>query len=206
MILWTLQKYEAYESLLKNGKLISNYDLSMAADCYEFDYAYKWMINQMNIKLNIENTNCPIWLWYQYDGIKNKKPDMRRTAHDTKGTKLVRLTLNIDENKVLLSDFSLFHFVLNYWYLPINEEDGCTFDKIYDTINYIDMRYDFVKHPNNLDIINIRNKIENSWQRIFDLSLEDDYLYYKKSEKSIQATTFDISLEDVIKVEEFIAK
>jgi hypothetical protein len=33
-----------------------------------------------------------------------------------KGEKGVRLTINCPADRVLLSDFSLWHYVLNYWY------------------------------------------------------------------------------------------
>ncbi|WP_129724069.1 DUF3841 domain-containing protein [Xylanivirga thermophila] len=53
----------------------------------------------------------------------------------------------------------------------------------------------------------IRTKIEKSWECIFDLEREDKNLIYgSNSKKSIQATCWELKLEQVIKAEVFIAK
>ena len=44
----------------------------------------------------------------------------------------------------------------------------------------------------------------NSWKRIFNLSLEDDgYIFGFIKEKTIQATMWQLKIENVIKVEWF---
>lgn len=45
-----------------------------------------------------------------------------------RGEKGVRLTINCPAERVLLSDFSLWHYVLNYWYLPSSEAVGDAFE------------------------------------------------------------------------------
>jgi hypothetical protein len=40
----------------------------------------------------------------------------------------VRLELEYPDERALLSDFSLWHHVLNYWYLPSSEADGDRFE------------------------------------------------------------------------------
>ncbi len=42
---------------------------------------------------------------------------------------LERLKLECPADRVLLSDYSLWHYVLNYWYLPSSEADGDAFER-----------------------------------------------------------------------------
>ena len=46
-----------------------------------------------------------------------------------KGERGVRVELEVADDRVLLSDFDLWHYVLNYWYLPESEKDGKAFEK-----------------------------------------------------------------------------
>ncbi|MGL5257959.1 MAG: DUF3841 domain-containing protein [Proteocatella sp.] len=203
MKLWTIQSYEAYEILRNTGVLRADKN-------YIFDdnfcYAYKWIIEKMQSKSIIlpKNVEYPIWAWYQWEG-KHKRLDMRQSGYATRGEKIVQLTIEIDSKDVLLSDFDLFHYVLNYWYLAIDEEDDRAFELEYKNLGF---EYDDLK---NLSIQNesmryLRNKIENSWNNIFDLEKEDEYIYGRKSQKSIQATFGELKLEQVVKSEIFIAK
>jgi len=53
----------------------------------------------------------PIWAWV-------KKPDLRHSCHLAKGKKGVRLSIDVPDELVLLSEFNAWHFVLNDTYLP----------------------------------------------------------------------------------------
>ncbi|ACL77024.1 DUF3841 domain-containing protein [Ruminiclostridium cellulolyticum] len=48
---------------------------------------------------------------------------MRRSGHALYGENIVRLTIEVNEKDMLLSDFDLYHYPLNYWYAPLNEDD-----------------------------------------------------------------------------------
>ena len=127
----------------------------------------------------ISGVNYPMWAWYQWEG-KRKKRDMRLRGYAERGSELVQMTIEINDSDVLLSDFDLFHYVLNHWYLPESENDEDKTDE---------------------------NIIEKSWDRIFDLEKEDDgYVYGLNLHKSIQATFWKLKLEQVIKAEVFTAK
>lgn len=60
--------------------------------------------------------NYPIWAWHLWEGSSNR-PDMRKSSYAPRGTPIVRIKLDIPENEILLSDFDLWHYVLNHWYL-----------------------------------------------------------------------------------------
>ncbi len=119
---------------------------------------------------------------------------------------MVQLTVEAEMKNALLSDFDLFHYVLNYMYLPLDEKDDKIFEKEYESAGYSwsDLSNTLIE---NEVMLSLRDKIEKSWDRIFDLSKEDNgWLYGKLDNKTIQATLWQIRLEQVKKAEIFIAK
>ena len=204
MRLWTIQSYEAYEKLINTGILRANKNYI----CDEnFCYAYKWIIEKMKSNSIIlpENVDYPIWGWYQWNG-KRKRRDMRQRCYANSGKKIVQLTIEVDNKDVLLSDFDLFHYVLNYWYLAKDEDDDKAFELEYRSlgIEFKDLQNFNIKNRN---MKYLRKKIEDSWDHILNLEKEDDnYIYGKNSDKSIQATFGELKLEQVVKAEIFIAK
>lgn len=147
----------------------------------------------------------PIWAWYRWEG-KRKRMDMRKSGHAQRGEKVVQLTIEVEDEKVLLSDFDLFHYILRYDYLPLNEKDGERFDKEYEKTGYEwKDPADFRIQTNTMK--NLRSKIIRSWERIFLLDKEDNgFIYGLNSKKSIQATFWELKLDQVVKAEVFIAK
>ncbi len=123
-----------------------------------------------------------------------------------KGEKIVQLIIDIPDEDVLLSDFDLFHYVLNYWYLPLDQNDEDDFEEEYAWSGYNLHALKDVKIQTE-KIMPLRLAIEKSWDRIFDLEREDNNLIYGlNSKKSIQATFWQLKREQVKKAEVFIAK
>ncbi len=205
MLLWTIQNYTAYENMLKSGLLTANEDYLFCED--DFKFAYNWMTAKMK-EHNIippQGINYPVWGWYQWEG-KRKRRDMRESGHAKRGDKIIQLTIEVPDKEVMLSDFDLFHYVLNYWYLPIDEQDDNKFEDEYKSLGFTwhDLQ-DFNIQSQEMDFL--RKKITSSWNRIFELEYEDDgWLYGKNDKKSIQATFWELQLEQVKKAEIFIAK
>ena len=192
MRLWSIQTVQAYEELLSKGVLYTNEKLSMAHEEPIFKVAYRYMMKQFAFRLSTKISNYPIWSWYWYDGKLKPRPDLRCKYYDTPGTKLVRLTLDVPDNEVLLSDFNLFYFVLNDWYIPKNQQDLEKYDKLKITLTNDEL-----------------NKLkQDSWDLIFDLEREDDdnFMFGKKDKKIIQAITACIKIDQVKKVDYFIAR
>ena len=180
VILWTIQTKKAYDILLKTGTLIT--DPNEISKYYI--QPYQWMIQQMKQRINI-NTKAeyPLWAWYQWQDSKRKIPDLRYSRHLFKGEEGVRIEFEIDSNLVLLSDFSTWNFILNGWYLPLNKEDA---DK-------------------NENLV-VDKEIQKNWERIFDLEWFDEYINEPKDKKAIQATFWELKLEGVKRVKEFMAR
>lgn len=205
MILWTIQHCQAYEQLQKDGILRANEDY--LCSMVGFRQAYDWMGAKMigAGMLPPQGVGYPIWAWYQWEG-KRKRRDMREGGYGKRGEKMVQLTIEVADRDVLLSDFDLFHYPLNGWYLPIDEADDLEFEKLYELFGYsfqdlgnYSIQTDDMKH--------LRSRIVSSWERIFLLEKEDDgWIYGKKESKSIQAVFWELHFNQVIKAESFVAK
>jgi hypothetical protein len=106
---------------------------------------------------------------------------------------------------VLLSDFELWHYVLNYWYLPKTEKDGETFE---EQLTCTGLSLPGCSHQRPLPHAAFRRKIENSWERIFDSSWTDPghKIVPPAKNRSIQGTMWELLLEDVVESKLFIAR
>lgn len=203
MRLWTIQHLQAYNKLLENGVLRADENYCDN----DSRFAYDWMAEKMKYNGLVSPTgvNYPIWAWCKFEG-KYKRRDMRERGYAKRGEKIVQLTIEVDDKDISLTDFDLFHYVLNYWYLPVDVSDQENFE-----MEYTDLGFGW----NDLQNFNIqtqimkdiRKKIEKSWDHIFDLEREDENLIYGSNcNKSIQVTFWELKLEQVIKAEVFIAR
>ena len=178
MTLWTIQSLQAWEELQTRGVLrASTENVSEAA----WLPAYRWMTQQMRSRIGFPpGKDCrPIWSWYRWHGLE-RKPDLRCRGHLSKGEKGVRLELDFPAQRVLLSDFSLWHYVLNYWYLPSSIADGDAFEA---ELAGLGLSF-FSRKP--LPVESHHRRIVSSWDRIFDLDWYESEITEPMEEKSIQ--------------------
>lgn len=178
MRLWTIQTREVYESWQQSGV----YRTDPAIVDADFRRAYDWLVGQMQERLPAAPQGCtsPIWAWLQAQSAARPRPDLRTGGYMTRGTRAVLLTLDIDPAKVLLSDFELWHYVLNDWYLPetFTEDDTETTPQ----------------------------ERQRSWERIFDLDFAAPDVASPRAEKIIQATFWELRASQVKEVQEFTAR
>ena len=198
MVLWTVQSIAAWHALQLSGHLRG--DPRYIED--DFLSAYIWMAKQMHERLGFRpsENSLPVWAWYQWQGAKRQKPDLRSGGHLPKGERGVRIEIELGDSLVLLSDFELWHYVLNYWYLPSSEEEGEAFE-----LELAKHRLSFFK-TKPLPSPVYHKKIEESWTRIFNTEWAEEGLACTKAEKSLQATFWELSLDHVKSVREFIAR
>lgn len=198
MKLWTIQTYKKWIDFKKTGVLQANKNYIEK----EFLPAYQWMAGKMKLKLGYkpEDVDYPIWAWYQWKGVDKKKPDLRYKGHLPKGQKGVLIEFEVNENEVLLSDFYLWHYVLNYWYIPENEKDDEKFEQELKSKCLNIYTNEPLPEP-------YHSKVVKSWDRIFDLNFCNNYIFGEiREEKSIQATLWELELWQVKNVKKFISK
>jgi len=198
MILWTIQSTDVWQKLL-GSKILRCYNRYVDKDDYN---AYAWITEQMENRIPVPRPSnaMPLWAWYQWESERRKRPDLRSSGYLPRGEPGVRIEFYIKDDWVLLSDFDLWHYVLNYWYLPQSLADGELFEKklaehglsFYDTKPLSDPIF--------------HDSIRQSWERIFDIEWEEGDFVYPKEKKSIQATFWELRLKDVRRVNEFIAR
>ena len=147
--------------------------------------AYRWMAREMRDRLGApaERRQMPIWVWCQWRGVSRRKPDLRSRGHLPTGATGVRIELELDEERVLCSDFQLWHYALNGWYLPESLAD----------------ERDFAAHPD-------RGRIATSWRRMFDLEWRNRRYAPVLAEKSIQGVTWELRPQDVRRSTSFVAR
>jgi hypothetical protein len=108
-----------------------------------------------------------------------------------KGQKGVRIELELENGKVLLSDYNGWHAVLNNSFLSYDEAEDDRFEQEKQRLGY---GYGSPQ-PESL-----RSKITASWERIFDLAGGDPEWWGKVSGRAIQATFWELRLKDVTDV------
>lgn len=169
---WTIQTVEKWHKIKDRGYFIGEKEFVWE----DFLDPYHWMMKKMYEKLPNYHGEYPVWLW-------TKKPDLRYSGYNTRGTKCVLLKVEIESERVLLSDFDVWHFVLNNSFINI--------DSIKDEIEYTS------------------TEIEKSWDSIFDLELlrtHPDWGGSVSCDQLIQGVTGKVPLHEITLVREFNAK
>lgn len=130
--LWTFQDYSTIKAKFRSyGRYQASISGSSWIDDPGFMAAYRWMIWQMDqhgvkrpesITLEDPNLITPIWAWAKWtddssdgsreSGIPKLKPD-RNNNQLFYGDKYDLIHLRIPVKRVLMSDFDLFHCILN---------------------------------------------------------------------------------------------
>ena len=87
-----------------------------------FPNAYDWMKEQMRNKDLPPDDKAQhlFWAWAWSGDLNKKSIDLRtRKAHNLKG----QMILTLEKDDILLSDFELWHYVLNYWPIALNGKE-----------------------------------------------------------------------------------
>ena len=144
----------------------------------------------------------PLWAWFQCDGATCMKPDLRSSGHLLKGERGVRIEFRVSDRLILLSDFDLWHYVLNYWYLPESQKDDEAFES---ELSRRGLSFYKEKPLRNAAF---HRKITESWARIFDLDWTDRgrSITPTRAKKSIQASFWELRRNQVRDVRFFRAR
>jgi len=107
----------------------------------------------------------PVWAWLQRQDSRRARPNLRCSAHLPSETQVVRPEIDVDANAALLSDFELWLYVLDYWYLPGSQVGADELEHSLATRH--------VRSPRDLPSSEtvLHDRVTASWQRIFDLAV-----------------------------------
>ncbi len=166
--------------------------------------AYTWLSDQMRARRvaglpNETIPDFPMWAWHWYNGMHSKKPDLRtRTMRDWSLTqRMVLLILDVDDSRVLLSDYDGWHWCLNYWYLGRARETQAFQREVKEALNTSYFKSKPLPDPVYDD------RLRKSWERMFDLDAMRPILQTSMKKQIVQATLWQLRKEDVISAVEF---
>lgn len=135
--LWSVQPLEAIDILKNKNFFISNVNfqkhwLDDQQAMWNWEKSYQWMTKHMIEKKipNPFNAKTPVWAWAAYSENKNH-PSKKRLKEEAllNNEKNVLLTLNVPTRYVLLSDFELWHNVLNAFPIAKNNHQERFFER-----------------------------------------------------------------------------
>jgi Domain of unknown function (DUF3841) len=196
--LWSVLHYELLDVLQKNGKIVYTEN----NHTQEWDKEYRWMAKQLIKRVGKpkHKGQYPIWAWYQYNDASHRKPDLRRGAHLPSGVKGIRIEFEKEASQVLLSDFVLWHYPLAYkCYIPDNFYDAREFDKRLKEAGLLKANHEQMP-------VKFKKEIEASWEKIFDLNFHNSYIADPMHKKAIQANLWEINMDEVLKIDTFMAR
>ena len=112
MRLWTCQPWSVVEKVVKDGSFVCNPKKSTYINDKIFREAYEWLIQQMIKKIGKSDYHAvyPIWAWYFVSG---EIPDFTKWDYLGNSETDVWIELEIPEDRVVLTDYSMWHCVLN---------------------------------------------------------------------------------------------
>lgn len=177
MRLWTIHPLAIWEMIQREG--CYRCDPELAIDGKDWPDSYDWMARQMRIRVGPppDGVRWPAWAW-------EKKPDLRSWLGRNNREPYVRLTLEVPESGVLLSEFQDWHFVLWNGYIALTEAEADANENATAT------------------------EREASWERIFDLDYVRDAWQGGggREARLVQATFWEIRREQVLRAEIFMPR
>jgi len=183
--LWTIQPPDVWDRLQREKSLLV--DPHHPAFEKDLQPEYDWMRGQMARRITDYQGHYP---WWAYD----YRLDLRSFRFLLSQGPQVRLGLAIPTERVLLSAYGAWHYVLNRWYLPYSVDSG-QYDQETEAWEE-ELRREGISPYGTLPEP-WRSRQAASWERIFDT---DDL----RDTNTIQACFERLDLEDVFEVTTFI--
>lgn len=189
MRLWMFMSDEARTVLKRQGFLAGDPARIMEPS---FLPAYEWMARQMHQRIgpDSDGSGWPLWAWRLSAGLERPDPDDECHGPLTDASWLIGF--EADDSKVLLSDFSEWHFPLNGWLLPGRNLDDDAVERLLDEFDAslkaagVDWHARPYPEP-------FRSLVEASWNLVFDV----DLARARTEKESIQATVWRVEASSV---------
>ena len=218
MIVWTvLSTEQEYQTLMDKGYLVTDdKDPECMSNHFpEFKLGYDWLSDKLrkktntffnlwyNFKYNIRKLKYPRWVWLQVEGHSNPF-DVDKLFFSRLPGSYKFIFFNIDPLLILLNDYDLWHYCLNRWHLSLTEEETNIWDNYIkaqqlDESRIWDNEYlETLSSERYKEAKIVQQQIINSWDNIFDLYNEDEYVHCKNNEKTIQGVTWVLRKKDIM--------
>ena len=209
VILWTIQNEEVLEKLQKEGVYHANEDYLFCRDIPSIEYVYDWLSAKMTDKVGAppSSVRYPVWAWHTWEG-KREKRNLRGKGFGNKGERLVQLEIEVPDGEVVLSDFHLWVAVMNLWNLNIRSEDDA--EELYkrlrekgfelcDSLFFLEDKRVVIEDP---ELEALKKEVIKSWDQCFEIDAPYND-YFEGPEKSIQATFWELKIEQIRKIWHF---
>lgn len=184
MRLWTRQHVSVLEEIKKNRYYFAKKEhIELKNDTISDYYLelYHWYIKRAEKFVKRErNDQYPIWASTNYK-------DRLQVVEDT-----YLFELEVPEDRVVITDFDKWGYVVNYWYVPEDKEDERKHNEELKKMGIGDESAIVMGHKGNFYPL-LRDKILKSWNRIFEIESHKGAM--------TQATLWEIKKEWIIKVE-----
>ncbi len=195
MRVYTIQTVAFYEELLQNGVVYCNRESWFSGN---YQLQYDWMAEQIRKRVGeppLPEIKYPIWVWYQYISKKRPVPTMSSKDIEKEETEAVMLELEVPDEDVLLSDFSI-------WHLPLNN-GAITYKRIDRQLEKELEGYEN-QHKGYLHVQDyspeLQKKILKSWERVFDLDTCDPNISMRKRQNRVIQGTIWLLRKEWLKV------
>ena len=144
-------------------------DTSKSSGLEDYKEAYGWMAEQMRKRIGpppIPEVEYPLWGWQQHGSYKK---EYHGSQSDCGGDddEFIFITANIPDDMVLLSDFNMWHHVLNHWCIARTKREETEDEE----------------------------QIIKSWDLIFDLDARHRCANQMRRNRFIQATFWELRLD-----------
>lgn len=209
MILWTVQHASVLDEIDKHGVYHTDESHLWVKpedddDINHSHYAYLWLCKQMRKRIGDppNGVTYPIWAMLKQSGKPDGKPDMRSWGNSAKEP-LVRLKLDVPDYDVLVTDFGMWHCVLNYTHLPMSEVE---FEKFWPqtlTMLGVDERDVRDWSKKSRELTQARKWLEASWDNCIGVNRVNEDWCGAWKDRSFQATFWGLKAEYILSTERF---
>ena len=184
MRLWTIQPIEVWNETLNSG----TYRCNPVLTTLDLDDEYKWMIRKMVDRIGPPpvGVQYPIWAWYKQNG-KHCKPDLRsaRWGYGLGDEDYACIEIEMPDETILLSDFDVWHIILNHGLISETEEEDKEQEILFDAMDSDQQAL-------------YRDK---NWERVFEVSPFSNGWITRGD--WVQATFWELQKEDIRSVKFF---
>lgn len=194
MRLWTSQP-PCVAYMLRRG-MAFRCDAGKATYAGDFDDAYDWLASEMSHRVGPapDGVRWPVWAWRRYGRPDGEAPDVADDIVGSEDMDFFLIELDVQEDRVLLSDFDNWHTVLNGWMaldpdellLPADERERLTDERVgaWMSADASDPAY--------------RAAARGSWGNVFDVRHIETPEGDDWNGRYVQATLWEIRPEDVV--------